>query len=108
MTTFEKICSDSWRPYGANYKKIFDSLKKENFRPYDFNIKEVRIHDYSRAGSPEVDGICASYCVIHAKLLTMVHHFPSVFLPSYYFTNFNPFGPLSPLCKLLCHNTELC
>lgn len=57
MTTFEKICSDSWRPYGANYKKIFDSLKKENFRPYDFNIKEVRIHDYSRAGSPEVDGI---------------------------------------------------
>lgn len=57
MTTFEKICSDSWRPYGANYKKIFDSLKKENFRPYDFNIKEVRIHDYSKEGSPEVDGV---------------------------------------------------
>lgn len=57
MTTFEKICSESWRPYGANYKKIFDSLKKENFRPYDCNIKEVKIHNFSRKGSPEVDGI---------------------------------------------------
>ena len=56
--------------------------------------------------------ICASWmcdsCFKWAKWSTMVHHFQSVLLPTFHFANQAPFGPLSPLCTIMCHNALLC
>ena len=38
----------------------------------------------------------------------MVHHFQSVSLPTFHFPHQGPFGPLSPLCTIMCHNALLC